>query len=65
VELFDRLGLDGGEVSCLRGIGRQVVELRNRQIDELLSGSDHTVERRPSAVQLSGQRLEIGRGVHS
>src|SRR6185295_11849685 len=42
------------------GILRQVVDLRQRQGDELLAAAQQPAQRRPAAVQRRRERLEVG-----
>ena len=47
-------------VAQLFRIGGQVVELGDRQVDELAAAFDRADERRPAAIERGGKRLEVG-----
>ena len=53
------VGRLGDEVLRFPGIRRKVVELRNRQVDVLVSARRHAPERRPAAVEGRRERLEV------
>src|SRR5262249_57608603 len=58
-EIARALALRGVEVVQLAGVGAKVVELGQRQIDQLQTIPDHAFERRPVPGQVRVQRLEI------
>ena len=61
---FERPRDDGrsvDEVGRFAGIGRQVVQLRDRQVDELVAAAQDPRERRPASVEHRRHRFEVRR----
>ena len=56
-------GARAGEVLSLAGVGGQVVQLGNGQVDRFPAPFDPAVERRPPPVEPRGEGLEIARSV--
>ncbi len=49
------------QVARLGRIGGQLVELGERQRDQLVTSPEHPAQRRPAAVEGGGERLEVDR----